>query len=518
MSHIPHLAEELIKLGTRCVFGIPGEGPSLLLLDELEKRGCSFQLVAHEAAGALAAAGFARFSGVPGVSLSIKGPGFSNMLSGIASNWLDRAPLLSLSESYGPGSSLHRRHKRLNHAAMVKPVVKAYADNVSSELLPKLWNLCVSEEPGPVHLDISHKMERSFADAEDNPDQTCGAFVPAVIANRLDRARRPVVIAGSLGTRRPWMKQLAKLRIPVFTTFAAKGAYDETLPYAAGVFTNSGGPVSLESQILPKADLVLGLGLRTTEILDVEPLPAPLIAYDELPGRSNGLACVEECLGSAGEFADAIERLGGKQWGEAELYDAREALEKKLAADEWLPAGVFRIAQDVLPESSIWVLDTGSFCTIGEHALLARRPLQVTGSALARSMGVAIPTAIGAALGAPQTPTIVVTGDGGMRMYPEALSLAARERLPILVLLMADGFLSSVRQSALKQGLSQSCLRVDSSCWGSVVRGWGIRSERLESLDAFEKAVKAWRTSPAPLLLELVFDCDRYAAMTEGIR
>jgi acetolactate synthase I/II/III large subunit len=518
VSDIPRLAGELVRIGTKYLFGIPGEGPSLLLLDELEKRGCSFYLVSHEAAGALTAAGFGRVSGAPGVSLSIKGPGFSNMLAGIASNWLDRAPVLSLSESYGPGSPLHRRHKRLNQAAMVEPVVKAYADNVSPELLPKLWDLCTSEEPGPVHLDISHDMEGAFAEDDDKIRQTCRSSMPPDVASRIDNARRPVVIAGSLAARRAWLRHLAKLRIPIFTTFAGKGAYDETLPYSAGIFTNSGGPLSPEAQILPKADLIMGFGLRTTEILEVKPLPAPLIAWDELAGTSKGLEPVSEGVGGTADFIEAIERLADKQWGESHLCRAKESMAAKLDVRSWLPAGVFRATQEALPDSTVFVLDTGNFCTVGEHTLIARRPLQVMGSALARSMGVAIPTAVGAALAARGTPIVVVTGDGGMRMYPETLSIAVREKIPILVLLMADGFLSSVRQSAWKQSLSQKYLRVDSSCWAAAVQGWGFLTERIESLPVFEKALKTWRTSPAPLFLELVFDPDEYMTMTEGVR
>jgi acetolactate synthase I/II/III large subunit len=518
VSDIPFLARELVRLGTKSVFGIPGEGPSLLLLDELEKCGCAFHLVSHEAAGALAAAGFGRIAGAPGVSLSIKGPGFSNMLSGIASNWLDRNPVLSLSESYGPGSSLHGQHKRLDHATMAGPVVKAYGDNVSPELLPKLWDLCLTEEPGPVHLDISHNMQRTFAESDDKIVQPCRHFMSPAVASRIDKAQRPVVIAGALATRRPWFRHLATLRIPVFTTFAGKGAYDETLPYSAGVFTNSGGPVSPEREILPKSDLIVGLGLRTTEILAVRPLPAPLIAWDELAGTSKGLEPVAEEVGGSADFLQGIERLGDRQWGESDLYRAKETLGARLNVRSWLPAGVFHAAQQALPESTVFVLDTGSFCTIGEHTLKARRPLQIIGSALARSMGVAIPMGVGAGLAGRGTPVVVVTGDGGMRMYPEIISVAVRENLPMLVLLMADGFLSSVRQSAFKTGLSQKYLRVDSSRWGATVQASGCPAERIECFADLESALTHWKQSPGPLLMELPFDADQYMLMTDGIR
>jgi acetolactate synthase-1/2/3 large subunit len=516
VSDIAVLAQELIQLGTKCVFGIPGEGPSLLLLDELEKQGCAFYLVSHEAAGALTAGGFGRVAGTPGVSLSIKGPGFSNMLSGIASNWLDRNPALSLSESYGPASSADRQHKRLDHAAMVKPVVKAYADNVSPQSLPKLWSLCFTEEPGPVHLDISHHMKNALGG--DVAIQPSADSVSSAVERRIRDARRPIVIAGALATRRSWRDKLGKLKIPVFTTFAGKGAFDETLPHSAGVFTNSVGAYSPENTIAPMADLVLGFGLRATEIIDVKPLVPPLILLDELAGTAKGLKALMEVAATTETFIETLELLSDKEWGAGNVAAAKLALAKKLDVQRWLPPAVFRASQEILHDSTLFFLDTGNFCTVGEHILTARRPLQVMGSARARSMGVGIPTAVGAALAARGTPVVVATGDGGMRMYPDTITIAVREKLPLLVFLMSDGFFSSIRQSANKQGLSQNHLRLDSSCWSRVLQAWGCPGARIESLTALENALKAWKTSMGPLFLELVFNADDYMVMTEDIR
>jgi len=517
VSDLIQLAQELTRLGTRCVFGIPGEGPSLVLLTELEKHGCAFHLVSHEASGALMAGGFGRVAGIPGVALSIKGPGFSNMLAGITSNWLDRNPVLSLSESYGPELSPYRMHKRIAHAPMVKPVVKAYADNFSPALLLRLWDLCLAEEPGPVHLDISARMEQRTFDGQ-VPEAVGTHFLPQEVARYIRDAQRPVAIVGALAARRPWRNQLSALKIPVLTTVAGKGALDETLPYSAGVFTNSGGPVAPESKVLSIADLVVGLGLRTTEILDLKALPAPLILVDELLGRARGLQAVTEVTGTAEVFAELLQLLESKEWGIVEVAAAKMVLEAELAMCRWLPAGCFRLLQEILPVSTVFFLDTGSFCTIGEYVLTAQRPLQVMGSALGRSMGVGLPTGVGAALAARGTPVVIVVGDGGVRMYPDAVTIAVREKLPLLVLLMTDGFFSSVRYSAVKMGLTQTPLCLDSSCWTAVFQAFGCQAERITSMVALEKALWAWKTNMGPLFLELIFDADAYMAMTEGIR
>lgn len=517
MSDIAALAGELVRLGTRCVFGIPGEGPSLLFLDELEKLGGRFHLVSHEAAGALMAGGFGRVAGIPGVSISIKGPGFCNMLSGIASNWLDRNPALSLSESYGPHSSPYRMHKRIDHSAMAAPVVKAYGNNISPDLIGQMWDLCLEEEPGPVHLDISDRMEERRFSKPSAAAIEVGDLSREMV-RRIQDAQRPVLIAGSLAGRRTWRGRLRSLRIPVFTTFAGKGALDETLPFSAGVFTNSGGPFAPESKILPLADLAVGLGLRATEILDVKPLPVPLIVLDELPGKADGLSPLLEANAAAESFDEALSLLESKEWGASEICAAKAMLEKKLRPCDWLPAGCFQMLQTILPETTMFFLDTGSFCTVGEHILKARHPRHVMGSSQARSMGASLPAGVGASLARPECLTVVVAGDGGVRMYPEVMHLAVRERLPFLLLLMTDGSFSSIRREALRKNVSQNSLYLDSSCWTGVFEKLGCRSGRIASMAVLEQTLRDWVTSPQPLFLELAFERSDYLAMTNGLR
>jgi len=511
VDDIPHLARELARLGVRNVFGIPGEGPSLELLSELERSGCEFEAVGHEGAAALMAGGYGRVTGTPGVSLSIKGPGFANLLAGIATNWLDRNPSVSLSESYGPGSSPLRMHKRLAHALMVKPIVKAYADNPSPHLISQLWNTCISEEPGPVHIDISGRLNgETYESFQEN-------YTPGTLSKKTTESirvsQRPLVIAGSLAARRAWRKE-----IEIFTTVAGKGAVSEELGWSAGVFTNAGGLLSPERVLIPNADLIVGLGLRTTELLDSKPLAKSLVLLDELSGQARGLQAREECCVNEKGIREALQLLAEKEWGQEEVLDTKLRLTARFQSDSWLPGSVLQTAQASLPSHTRFVLDTGSFCTIGEHALVARGPNQVMGSSGARSMGVSLPFGIGAVLAAPQVPIVVVVGDGGVRMYPETMTVAIRRRLPLIVMIMNNGNYSSVRQAAVVKGLSQKPVVLDRCRWSSVFEAMGCISERIDSQAALRQALHSWTQVGGPLVLELPFEPERYLAMTEGIR
>src|SRR3990172_9061345 len=119
------LASNLMDQGLRAAFGVTGSGGSWALISALEKRGVPYWPVAHEAAGAIMAGTFAKLSGGLAASISIKGPGLANMFPGIVHNHFENNPAISLSECFGSDIPAHRKHKRLNHAAILGSVVKA---------------------------------------------------------------------------------------------------------------------------------------------------------------------------------------------------------------------------------------------------------------------------------------------------------------------------------------------------------------------------------------------------------
>jgi acetolactate synthase-1/2/3 large subunit len=342
--------------------------------------------------------------------------------------------------------------------------------------------------------------------------------LPAEIITRIQASERPILLVGGMATRAAWRARLADLKIPIFTTVAGKGALDESGPYSAGIFTNSGGPHAPETKLLPKADLVVGLGLRTTEILGVNHFQGAFILIDELEGRGKGLNPTVEVSVNGESFFDVLDILESKVWGDLEVAKTKNTLGETLGSETWLPASAFQIMQKTLTQSTSFLLDTGNFSTIGEHVLIAKRPHHIMGSELGRSMGIAIPVGIGASLGLQKSPMVVVVGDGGVRMYPESITVAVREKLPLLVLLMTDGYYGSIRQAAVKKGYPDHSLRLDSSCWVKAFNAFGCPSERVESLRDFEKALNGWNVDSGPLFLELKFSSDKYMSMTEGIR
>ncbi len=156
MKHLEILARQIAARGVKHVFGIPGSGPSLFLLDALEKHGVLYHLTHFEGTAAIMAGSIGKLSGRSGVAVSIKGPGLTNMLPGLAVCNLDAFPIVSISEAYLPETPLEKSHKRLDHDRLVSGIAKSrffLSDNGPG--FDTLSTLAEKEIPGVVHLEIS---------------------------------------------------------------------------------------------------------------------------------------------------------------------------------------------------------------------------------------------------------------------------------------------------------------------------------------------------------------------------
>lgn len=513
-ERITSLAERLADLGCRHAFGVTGSGPSWQLITALEARGVHYFPVAHEASAALMAGVVARETDSPALSISIKGPGLANMLPGIISNHLENYPAVSVAEAYDASVPTSRKHKRLEQSALLDSVVKGRLPLAEAERLPELWQVARSEAPGPVHVDLASYDAGFLPEAHAAPE---GASPIGPLLDEIAAARRPSVVVGSLALRSSWKARLAELRVPVFTTAAAKGAMDERSPYSAGVFTGAGRELAPERHVLPTADLVLGIGLRSTEILRPHPFGERLVLLDAAPGDladGFGPEAVAVAAGDA-EIAQVLEALRAQEWGADEIESALGGVRQELAGP-WLPAACFEVL-NAAPFAHALVLDTGSFCTIGEHVWAAGPDRPFLGSSNGRYMGVGIPSAIGLSLARPDLPVVCAVGDGGVRMYPAEIRLAVEESLPVCFVLMADGLYGSVACADPEQMLTPRAVVIPSPSWWRAVEGMGCEARPVHSADDFAAALRDWRRT-GPLFLEASFDPRPYAEMTRAIR
>lgn len=513
MTPIEKLAADIAAHGNRAVFGITGSGATLSLLDSLERLGVEAVRTHFEGCAAIMAGTIGRLSGKAGVAFSIKGPGLANMVPGLACSFLEGYPLIAAVEAYPPEAGPEKAHKRLDQTMLSAAVSKGLRYLSSTgEGFTELACLAEEEIPGPAILQLASATPSS-APGLSRQAPPAGSVSQALSLIRT--AIRPVIIAGTLAIRKGLGPELGCLRVPVFTTAAAKGVVDETTEIAAGVYTGVGLELTPERDLLAACDLVVGIGIRPNEVLATKPFPCPSLNIDpaDVPG-----AKIFNFTATAPCIPDGFwQQLAEKRWGIDRLAASRTRLEARMR-DGFLPAVVLEACVKQLGPSVRLVADTGSFCTICEHAWRSSRWDLFLGSAQSRYMGTAIPMGIGAAIHDPATPVVVAVGDGGIGMYVAELRLAVERKLPVLVILMTDGRFASIAARAIKEGLTQLPLRIAVPSWKAVMEGMGLPSWSAEREEQVEDALRAWQRMEGPGYLEVRFAEEPYQRMCDGIR
>lgn len=520
MNDLDHLAEDIARSGIRNIFGIPGSGPSLTLLDALEKRDVSFHLTHFEGTAAIMAGVQGKLAEKAGVAISIKGPGLSNMIPGLAVCRLEALPVVSISEAYPPNSPSHKAHKRMDHQTLVSEVSKG-SRYISQKgpFFPDLASWALAEIPGPVQFNIlGSAIEKDTPISYPSPNGASGSHLDRVIKT-ITSAQKPVIIAGTFALRKKLSHYLNTLAVPVFSVASAKGVVDETLPHSAGVYTGVGLDLTPEFKIIPQADLIIGIGLRHQEVLGVKHFPSQSINIDPLGETFCEGFHFDLLLNGTPEELDVIfSTLNEKTWGLEELEKSLEMLKMRMVEKPFMPANAFQIIEGHFKHSARLVLDTGNFCTIGEHVWRVRKPEWYLGSGQSRYMGAGLPMALGAAIYDPHIPTVVFLGDGGIGMFIADLKLALLNKLPLVIVHMSDSYFGSIRFRSIKDGLTQKPVTIHHPSWVNVVEGMEVHAAQIQKEDEIEPVLQIWDPADGPIFLEMSFDPDRYQRMVDHIR
>src|SRR4051794_28177850 len=382
------MAEAFHEAGTPFIVGHPG-GESVELMEAARSRGMRFILIKQESAGAMLAATWGDITGSPGVCMSTRAPGAANMVNGVTHAWMDRSPLIAITDQYGPATYATGLRQRLDQLALYDSVTKWNATIQAATVrhtLRRVMRVVSSPPPGPVQLDLPSN--ETMREAADLPADV--PLLPTLAALRPDRdslrpslemlgkARRPIILVG-LGAL--WDRASAgvvalaeQLGAPVMTTTKAKGVIPEDHPLRAGALI--GGLI--ERELVSQADLIIAIGLDGVE-LQPKPWPysAPVLALSSVQSTDALVPASPELVGNLRPLLDSLVEFApsGSGWGEAAAREYRQQLNDALEVPTTglAPARLVEIARDVLPR------DTVASCDAGASRLLVVQKWQAYG-------------------------------------------------------------------------------------------------------------------------------------------
>jgi acetolactate synthase-1/2/3 large subunit len=462
------------------------------------------------------AGGLARVTGEPGVFVTIPGPGFMWGLTGVAEALLDSVPLVHIAGAPidEPAGRLARQQE-LAQAEIAAPLVKAiveadsYADPGAATL--DAFRLARSGEPGPVLLHVSSSALGRMFDASNSRSTSEDEFVArppelhAVIARVLE-ARRPAFIVGQgANPHGDLVRQLVeRLNAPLLATGSARGLIpeDHPLSFAFGPFVAS---IPALNALFESCDLIVAiackLGHGSTGGFNLR-LPADRLVHVDASPDVVG-ANYPASLGVVADARDLLEKLISsdlrpsawttreiESWRAKVVSDPADAREPFVGGTEASTAKeFFESLRRALPDDAILVLDSGLHQMLARRYYRVRSPAGLIMPADLQSMGFAIPTAIGARLGAPNRTVVALVGDGGFAMTGLELLSAVREELSMVVVVFVDGALGQIRMQQLANYGATHGVRVENPNLELFAAAVGAHYERVgdTGLDALLK-------------------------------
>ena len=525
------IAATLHAHGVRHAFGMPG-GEVVTLIDGLEAAGIRFHLARHETAAAIMAAGASVTTATPGLLVATVGPGLANAVNGIADAAQEHVPLVVVSGIVDRPTRARYTHQVIDHAAMLRPLVKASFEiepESAGPTVARALAVALAEPMGPVHLDLSPAVA-AMPDLSSRPVAPPAVLRPAVapqdpamaaLADRLSRARRPLILAGLEAAQNgagPALLRLAeRLGAPVVTTYKAKGLVPEDHPLALG---GAGLSPLADAVLLPlfgRADLLLFVGYDPIEMrlgwLDPVSDPNRIVEITAAPAdhamHHAGTRLLAAPAAAVAALAEAVR--SGDAWTDGEPAAARTALAERFAARaDWGPHAIIEVLNSSVGDEDLVTVDAGAHRILLSQKWIARRPLSLLQSTGFCTMAAALPLAIGAKAADPSRRVVAVMGDGGLEMGIGELATLRDLGLPITIVLFQDQSLALIALKQNSAGLAPHGVGLGLTDFAAVAAGFGGHGRTVTSAAALADELAAGRERDRFTLIACRFDADAY--------
>jgi acetolactate synthase-1/2/3 large subunit len=512
--------------GVEYIFGIPGE-ENIDLMDSLTRSSIRFVLTRHEQAAAFMADVYGRLTGRPGVCLATLGPGATNLVTGVANAHLDRSPLVAIT-GQAARTRLHKEsHQNVDTIQLFKGITKYDQQILSPRTIPevvrKAFALAASDNPGAVHLQLPEDVARAEVDGRPLPiGRTAETYSDGhslrEAAKLIMDAERPIVLAGNGVIRdRAWTevrKLIEKANLPLVNTFMAKGILPFNHP--RNLFTVGGKPYPTGLRPLHEADLVIAIGF---DLVEYDPATwnadgrRRVLHIHNVPAETDAHFPVE--LDLVGDLRYTLRALTDLVTSRPEprVHDSIRARRLEALATPPSPAEEFAHSvlwtlTERLPKEAIVIADVGLHKVWTARWYQPKEPGRTILFNGLAAMGASLPGAIAARLAQPNSPVIVLSGDGGFLMNSQELETAKRLGLDFCVIVFNDERYSLIERKQRDAHLAVTQVSFTNPDFRLYAESFGVTYRRATNAEQFTAQLDAALTSGELNLLEVVLTTD----------
>jgi acetolactate synthase-1/2/3 large subunit len=526
----------LVAEGVRDIFLVPGGGNMYLVDSAGRQKGLSYVACLHEQAAAIAADGYAQYTGNLGVALVTTGPGGTNAVTGVAGAWTESTPLIILSgqvktaDIRANDQTRTRGFQEIDIVSVVRPITKHAVTIKEPRMiryhLEKAVVVARTGRKGPVWLDIPLDVQR----AEVEPDKLqpftptpnwWANDVPAHVGSTLEllsQSERPVILAGhgirSAGKETLFRECAAKLGVPVLATWRACDVVGDDHPLYCGRPGALGQPGA--NIIMQDADLLLSIGARLdfgqigydSDFINRETKKV-VVDVDRRELHKHPFPIDVPAEADAGLFLEELyARLPGLVPRNRQAWLDRCLSWKLLGTpDPFIDV----LSNALAPDDLLVPCSSGSGANTFMRDFRVKFGQRVLNSPGFGAMGYDIPQSIGACLASGRR-TICVVGDGGFQLNIQELETVQRLGLPVKFFYLNNGGYASIRSTQRKyfEGrfvASDPASGLTLPDISRVAEAYLIRSNRVEGPGELEERVREALDAPGPFICEVMGDC-----------
>ncbi|MDW7672422.1 MAG: biosynthetic-type acetolactate synthase large subunit [Bacillota bacterium] len=535
ISGAASVVKSLQAEGVEVLFGYPG-GANLLLYDALIQSGIRQVLVRNEQGAAHAASGYSRVTGKTGVCMATSGPGATNLVTGIATAYMDSIPLVAITGQVATDLIGRDVFQEVDITGATEPFTKNNYLVKDIHDLPRTikeaFHIASTGRPGPVLIDIPKDVQTALIDFSYPESVDLRGYKPTVkghprqikkaIQAMLD-SQRPMIVVGGGGVIADATEELVvfaeRMQAPVATTLMGIGAFPTNHPLSLGMLGGDHG-VYPAKQAVADADFLVVMGSRmadrstgkrehfaqkakTVVHIDVDPaeigknidIHIPIVG--DIKKTLQGLLAQDfhkenpEWLQQIGEWKQVIRGTGAG------------------SGDNGLdPMQVIRTLSSKTTKDTIITTD------VGQHQIWTGRyygfeqPRTFLTSGGLGTMGYGLPAAIGAKVGRPDKQVILITGDGSFQMNLTELATAAQEGLAVKIVLMNNSCLGMVRELQehfCEKRYTQTTLKGNPD-FGKLAEAYGFPAIRVDRYEDLETSIDQLLAHDGTMLAEFIID------------
>lgn len=523
--------ECLLEQGVDTVFGYPG-GSILNIYDALYHYSDKIHhiLTSHEQGAAHAADGYARATGKVGVCMATSGPGATNLVTGIATAYMDSVPVVAITCNVGVSLLGRDSFQEVDIAGVVMPITKHsfIVKDITklAETIRRAFKIAQSGRPGPVLVDITKDVTAAVYEYEAAVPEPVERVKDTITEEDLSRAvklikksERPMILVGGGAVISNASSELTefvrKVDAPVADTLMGKGAYDGTKENYTGMLGMHGTKTS--NYAVTECDLLIAVGARFSDrvtgntkkfakgakILHIDVDPAEI--NKNIISDASVIGDIKEVLAA---LNSRIEQKSNPEWM-SHILEYKEKYPLRIPEGLSGPYVVRRLYEATKGDAVI-------VTEVGQHQMWAaqfysfQKPRTLLTSGGLGTMGYGFGAAMGAKTGVPEKRVINIAGDGCFRMNINELASAARNRIPVIQVVINNHVLGMVRQwQSLFYGKRYSNTTLqDGVDFVKVAEGMGAEGMTVTSREELDEAIRKAFAAEGPFVIDCRIDSD----------